>query len=238
MVPVAISIPIATATAVSITAFAVLVSLLALHIAKSFSLLLIFLSLATTIVSFRLTFGFGQLELPLLPLALFFLYTALLFFDRLFLLAQLFADSFSLVPSCLRVGFVLDIRLGAARAFAFGNLVAYVAASEAANRALYGVNVDQLCDNIFSFLVHARSFESAVNESGCFATVQRKQLLRVAFDFLFGDFENRFRHLLFIVLQIVSSAVLVSGVRCTHASFKLVPDLLSDRVVVSSLLKA
>lgn len=65
---------------------------------------------------------------------------------------------------------------------------------------LEGVGIDQTLDHSLCLLVNFVSVEGAVDEGRCFASVEGKQLLGIALDFLLGYLEYLFNYLRFMVL--------------------------------------
>ena len=81
-------------------------------------------------------------------------------------------------------------------------------------------------------MVDTRSFQGAINQSSSLASVESEELLRVAFDFLLGDFEDGLGNLGFVILsrcELRRNLPWVS--RETYASLKLIPDLLANGIV-------
>lgn len=199
-VTIPISVSITAAAFIALSTLPFFVSFFSLKITLSLALFLLFFSFPSSLVALRLAFDFSHLCLSLFSFAFFFFNPLLLFLNSSFFLSQFLSYTFAFVSSGLCICFVLEVGLCTPRAFALRCLFADLVTSDLANAAFDGIDINQLCNNIFGLLVNARSFEGAINQCSGLATVQSQELLGVAFDFLFGYFENRFGNLCFIVL--------------------------------------
>lgn len=93
------------------------------------------------------------------------------------------------------------VRFGASNSFLFGCLLANFRSSGFTNVCLNRGIVDQLSDDIFCFVIDSGSLESAINQGSGFSSIEGKELVWVSFNLLFGDFENGFGDLCFVILH-------------------------------------
>lgn len=118
------------------------------------------------------------------PLAFLILDLLLLSLNIGFFLSQLLPNF--LTASSSSVGFegILRVGLGAPLMFGCGVFFTYLRPTNCADAFLYGIEVDELANNVFGFLVDSRALEGAIDQGSGFGTVEREELLGVLFDFL------------------------------------------------------
>jgi len=124
----------------------------------------------------------------------------LLLLDFPLLIAELLLDPLAPSPPCLRFSSVFIVSLGPACLFCSRFLVANFGPPNLANAVLDGLSINELVNDLGGLVIHAGSFEGTINQSSGLGAVERQELVRVALDFLLGNFEDCLCHLCLVVL--------------------------------------
>lgn len=110
--------------------------------------------------------------------------------DELFHLLELVV---LLVPfGALRGGLdgIIHVRLGALEALRLGGLGAYIGGAQLADLLLDGAGRNELLENRLGALIDTCAIEGAIDERDGLAAFEGQELIGIAFDFCFGDFED------------------------------------------------
>jgi hypothetical protein len=213
-ITIAVSVPVTAAITVTVaatiftialfslllTALTLFVADFALSIAFFLPFLPFFLSISPAFVSLGLPLKLGLFTLLLLLLGFLFSNPSLLLFNGSLLRFQLIPNAFALSFSCCCICCIFFVCFGTASFLRLGGFLPDGCLSNLSYTVLNGAHVNQLANNLFCFLINARSFQCAVNKDRCLSLIQSQELLRVPLDLLLCNLKNGLCDLGFVVL--------------------------------------